>query len=90
MRGPNFGARATGGVVVLYRARDIVIFSLLFLGLIVVGTVFVVRSLSDGGRTTHRHGGSRALDILDERFARGEINQSEYEERRRILAGDQH
>jgi putative membrane protein len=26
-----------------------------------------------------------ALDILRERFARGEINQDEYEERRRLL-----
>ena len=34
----------------------------------------------------HRHardGG--ALDILNERYARGEINQAEYEERRRVL-----
>lgn len=34
----------------------------------------------------HRHGGgSSALDILNERYARGEINQAEYEERRRVL-----
>jgi putative membrane protein len=26
-----------------------------------------------------------AIDILKERFARGEINQAEYEERRRLL-----
>ena len=34
----------------------------------------------------HRHGGStNALDILNERYARGEINQAEYKERRRVL-----
>ena len=34
----------------------------------------------------HRHGGgSNALDILNDRYARGEINQAEYEERRRVL-----
>jgi hypothetical protein len=33
----------------------------------------------------HRRGGSTALDILNERFARGEISRTEYEERRRAL-----
>ncbi len=61
--------------------------SLLFLALIVVGVVVVVRSFSESGRTAHRPEGSRALDILDERFARGEIDQKEYEDRRRTLAG---
>ena len=61
------------------------LFFLLFLGLIVVGVVFVVRSFSDGGRMAQQPGGNRALDILDERFARGEIDKTEYEERRRAL-----
>ena len=59
----------------------------LFLGLIVVGVILLVRSLSDGGRTARRQEGNQALDILDERFARGEIDQKEYEERRRTLSG---
>lgn len=58
--------------------------SLLFLALIAVGVVLVVRSFSRGGQGPPRDG-SRALDILDERFARGEIDQQEYEERRRTL-----
>ena len=32
----------------------------------------------------HRSGSS-AFDLLNERYARGEINQAEYEERRRVL-----
>jgi uncharacterized membrane protein len=32
-----------------------------------------------------RSRGRDALDILRERYARGEINQAEYEERRRFL-----
>jgi len=62
-----------------------VLVMLVFLALIVVGVVFVVRSFSEGGRTPSRSWGSRALDILDERFARGEIDREEYEERRRTL-----
>jgi putative membrane protein len=59
--------------------------SLLFLAIIVVGVVLIVRSFSHGEQTPPQRGGSRALDILDERFARVEIDQQEYEERRRTL-----
>lgn len=63
------------------------IMSLLFLALIVVGVVLIVRSFPHGEQAAPRSDGSRALDILDERFARGEIDQQEYEERRRTLTG---
>jgi putative membrane protein len=33
----------------------------------------------------HRRSAGGALDILNERYARGEINLAEYEERRRVL-----
>lgn len=68
-------------------AFAMMLISLVFLALIVVGVVFVIRSFSEGGRTPPRSEGNRALDILDERFAHGEIDQKEYEERRRILTG---
>ncbi len=57
---------------------------LLFLALLVVGVVFVVRSLSDRG-AGHEGAGSSASQILEERFARGEIDRDEFEERRRAL-----
>ena len=37
------------------------------------------------GGMTHRSRGTSALDILKERYARGEIDQAEYNERRRTL-----
>ena len=47
--------------------------------------VFIVRSLQREDQPAGA-AGSRALDILDEGFARGEIDRQEYEERRRILS----
>ena len=59
---------------------------LLYIGLIVVAVIFVVRWL--GGELGHRQGGRArpALQILEERFARGEIDQEEFEQRKRLLS----
>ena len=54
---------------------------------IVVAVVLLTRALGGGGRG--RPAGSArgdALDILEARFARGEIDREEFEERRRILS----
>jgi putative membrane protein len=55
---------------------------LLFLALIVVGIVLLLRPAVGSEPRRERN---RALEILDERFARGEIDREEYEERRRVL-----
>jgi putative membrane protein len=60
---------------------------LVFLGLVVGGIVLAVRGSSGGA--TDRGRERSALDILDERFARGEIDRDEYEERRRVLRDSQ-
>ncbi|MEJ2378240.1 MAG: SHOCT domain-containing protein [Pseudolabrys sp.] len=39
------------------------------------------------GRMMHRHRGDHALDLLKERFARGEINREEFLEKKRDLIG---
>lgn len=61
---------------------------LLFWGVIIVGIVIVVRWIAGG---PSRESGSspprrRALDILEERFAKGEIDKEEFEERKRLLS----
>ena len=59
---------------------------LLFVGIIVAVVVVGVRWLGGSEhspfRQTPRQGERRALDILKERLARGEIDVAEYEERR--------
>lgn len=58
---------------------------ILFWGLLIFGVVWLVREVgghSLAGRTT---AGPDALEILDRRFAEGDISVKEYEERRRVL-----
>ena len=56
------------------------LFMLLIFGLVVWLIVYLVRA--DQGRGT---GAKGALDLLDERYARGEIDREEYLERRADL-----
>ena len=63
------------------------VWMLLFWAGVILLLVWGARAASDGGRS--RGGGtrSRALDILEERFARGEIDREEFEQRRSALRG---
>jgi putative membrane protein len=53
-------------------------------GLVITGVVFGIRWLARQGRDERP---DRALDILRERYARGEINKEEFEARRKDLGG---
>ena len=55
---------------------------------VIVLIVVLVRWLtgSQGGEPPGAPGRSSALEILEERFARGEIDKDEFEERRRLLS----
>jgi putative membrane protein len=57
------------------------LFGLLWLGLLILGVYFVVRAVRNQGRP-----GSRAREILEERFARGELSSQEYHERLQQLS----
>jgi putative membrane protein len=69
----------------------IAILAIIFLALILVGVFLLVRATSTGdGSATRESGGqapagSRASEILDERFARGEIDEEEYRRRKEVL-----
>ncbi len=59
---------------------------ILFIALIVAVVVLIVRWLGGmGGGATQAAKPKAALDILEQRFARGEIDKEEFEQRRQTL-----
>lgn len=64
------------------------IMMIVFIAVAVVVVVLLVRWLGGGTQAQPHHMhpiGKTPLDILKERFAKGEIDKEEFEERRRIL-----
>jgi len=63
------------------------IMMIVFVALLVAAVVLIVRWL--GGSDAGRRGAPNdaALDILKQRFARGEIDRDEFEDRRQVLGG---
>lgn len=64
-----------------------ILMMLLFWGGVIVLIVLAVRWLGrDSGDQSASPAGKTALDILKDRFARGEINKAEFEERKKLLS----
>ena len=59
-----------------------VVMMLVFWGVVIIGAVLAIRWLAGQG---DRSRSDRALDILRERYARGEINKDEFEAKQRDL-----
>jgi putative membrane protein len=59
-----------------------IISMILFWILIIIGIIYLVRYLP---KTDRREGEKKPLDILKERYARGEINKEEFEEKKKDL-----
>jgi len=63
------------------------LFWLVLLIAIIVGVVWLVRSLSRSDRRDLLSHRSAGLDVLEERYARGEISRDEYLEKKQDLTG---
>lgn len=61
------------------------IWMVVFRGLIIWAVFAIVGRL--GGGSAQDNGRSNALPILEERFARGEIDRAQFEEMKKTLAG---
>ncbi|MHB8841587.1 MAG: SHOCT domain-containing protein [Candidatus Aquicultor sp.] len=59
---------------------------ILLLGLIIVGAIYAAGGFRGGPMRRPEENRDRALQILQERYARGEIDSKEYEEKKRALA----
>lgn len=55
-----------------------------FWGLVIVGVVWLVRSLVDGGHRAHDRS---PVEVLEHRLAAGEISPEEYRQRRSVIEG---
>ena len=64
------------------------IFMIIFWILILVGLIFLIKWLiqTTGSVKPNPGDGTRALEILKERYARGEIDTAEFEERKKVIA----
>ncbi len=58
---------------------------LLFWGLLIAGIVMLLRFSRGAGHCGKRERANSALDILKERYARGEIEREEFEQKKRDL-----
>jgi putative membrane protein len=56
---------------------------IIFWGLVVVSLIFLIRWLVGMSKTTKVE--ESALDVLKKRYARGEINKEEFEEKKKDL-----
>lgn len=61
------------------------IFMVLFWVLIIVGIIALLRWLGISGKNVRDESRKTPLEILQERYARGEIEREEYEQKRRDL-----
>ena len=60
---------------------------ILFWVLVILGIAALVKWVATGARGSEHRNAGTALDILDERYARGEVGREEYEQKKRDIKG---
>ena len=84
----NTDGMGTGGWIAM------VTFMVAFWGLVILAGVMIFRGTNTqggyDGRPVDRTAYRDPMDILDERFARGELDNDEYESRKAIMRGTKH
>lgn len=58
---------------------------LVFWGLVIAGVVLLVKYVSNGAGMTPHFSGQASLDILKVRYAKGEIDKKEFDEKKKDL-----
>jgi len=62
-----------------------IIWTIMWIALIVGGIILVVYLVKRGSDRPNKGSANHAINILQERFARGEIDEIEYKEKKRVL-----
>lgn len=59
--------------------------TILFWLVIILSLIFLIKKMFEGTQLENEFDSQRALDILKERYARGEIDRHEFEQKKRDL-----
>lgn len=63
------------------------LFMLVFWALIIAGAVWLIRYIAHGNPSSGTLGTKSALDVLKERYVKGEIDKSEFEAKKKDIQG---
>ncbi len=83
--GPGFGMMGGWGGGAMFPFSGI--FGLLVLALVIAALVWLVRAIFRSHDREAHAGQAAGLDVLDQRYARGEINRDEYLQKRADILG---